>query len=75
MTGPPKTEIDMTNFEFNVALDKSLFSVEIPQGYNVADVNVNTPRLMSIRKGSISKKQLQNSNRRPSRLHGGFSLS
>lgn len=40
-TGPPKTEIVMTHFEFNVELDKSLFSVEIPQGYTVADVNVD----------------------------------
>ena len=41
MTGPPKTEIVMTNFEFNVDLDKSLFNIEIPQGYNVADLNVD----------------------------------
>lgn len=41
MIGPPKTEIVMTNFEFNVELDKSMFSVEIPQGYTVADVNVD----------------------------------
>jgi hypothetical protein len=36
-----QTAIVMTNFEFNVELDKSLFSVEIPQGYTVADVNVD----------------------------------
>ncbi len=41
MTGPPKTEIVMTHFEFNVDLDKSLFSVDIPPEYTVADVNVD----------------------------------
>ena len=41
MTGPPKTEIVVTNFEFNVDFDKSLFSVEIPPVYSVADVNVD----------------------------------
>ena len=39
--GPPKSEVAMTNFEFNIELDKSLFSVEIPNGYTVADVNVD----------------------------------
>ncbi len=41
MAGPPKTEIVMTNFEFNIELDKSLFSLETPNGYTVADVNVD----------------------------------
>ena len=41
MTGPPKTEIVLTSFEFNVELDKAMFSVEIPQGYTVADVTVD----------------------------------
>lgn len=39
MIGPPKTEAVMTNFEFNIELDESLFSIEIPEGYTVADVN------------------------------------
>ena len=38
--GPPKSEVAMTNFEFNIELDRSLFSVEIPDGYTVVDVNV-----------------------------------
>jgi hypothetical protein len=41
LAGPPKTEVVMTNFEFNIELDKSLFSVEIPEGYKVADVNID----------------------------------
>lgn len=41
LTGPPKTEIVMTNFEFDVELDKSMFSVEVPKGYTVANVNVD----------------------------------
>jgi hypothetical protein len=41
VAGPPKTEVVMTNFEFNIELDKSLFSVEIPDGYTVTDVKVD----------------------------------
>ena len=41
MAGPPKSEVVISNFEFNIDLDKSMFSVEISQGYTVADVNVD----------------------------------
>lgn len=39
--GPPQSEVVMTNFEFNIELDKSLFSVEIPEGYTVTGVDVD----------------------------------
>lgn len=41
MAGPPKTEVVMTNYEFNIELDESLFSVEIPEGYTVTEANVD----------------------------------
>ena len=41
LLGPPKTEVVITNFEFNIELDESLFSVEIPDGYSVADFNMD----------------------------------
>jgi len=41
MAGPPKTEVVMTNYEFNIELDESLFSVEIPDGYTVTEANVD----------------------------------
>ncbi|MCA9191016.1 MAG: hypothetical protein KDB03_04625 [Planctomycetales bacterium] len=41
MVGPPKTEVVMTNFEFDTDLDKSLFSVEVPAGFAVADVDID----------------------------------
>lgn len=41
MTGPPQVEIVMTNYEFNIDLDKSLFSVEIPEGYKATTTDVD----------------------------------
>jgi len=45
MVGPPETEVVMTNYEFNVDLDKSLFGTAIPDGYAVteADVDASPP--------------------------------
>lgn len=45
MVGPPETKVAMTNYEFNVDFDKSLFSVAIPAGYKVmeTDVDVSPP--------------------------------
>lgn len=37
MAGPPQTAVVMTNYRFNVDLDESLFSLEIPQGYTVSE--------------------------------------
>lgn len=41
MTGPPQVELVMSNYEFDVDLDKSLFSIEVPEGYNVATTDVD----------------------------------
>ncbi|MCH7729878.1 MAG: hypothetical protein IH991_25920 [Planctomycetes bacterium] len=45
VAGPPQTEVVMNNYEFNVDLDKSLFSTTIPDGYRVieADVDASPP--------------------------------
>ncbi|MBI1313699.1 hypothetical protein GC176_20595 [bacterium] len=45
MIGPPKTEVVMSNYEFNVKLDASLFSLKVPDGYTVleADVDASKP--------------------------------
>lgn len=41
MVGPPKTNVVMTNYEFNVELDESLFSLDIPEGYKVTEAEVD----------------------------------
>lgn len=41
MAGPPKTDIVMANYEFNIELDESLFSVDIPDGYEVTETDVD----------------------------------
>ena len=45
MVGPPETKVVMMNYEFNIELDESLFSIEIPEGYTVieADVDASMP--------------------------------
>ncbi len=45
IAGPPETKIVMTNYEFEIDLDKSLFSVTVPEGYRVVetDVDVSPP--------------------------------
>ena len=44
MIGPPKTEVVMSNYEFNVELDESLFSTKIPDGYKVTKANVDASK-------------------------------
>ncbi len=44
MIGPPKTSVVMHNYEFNVELDKSLFSLEIPKGYKVLETDVDASK-------------------------------
>lgn len=57
-TGPPRLDVAMTNYEFDVELDDSLFSTDIPDGYTVTELDMdasqpteeellNTLRLMS----------------------------
>ena len=41
MVGPPQTEVVMSNYEFNVDLDESLFSMEIPDDYKVIEMEVD----------------------------------
>ena len=40
--GPPKSDVVMENYRFDVDLDESLFSVEIPEGYSVIQSDVET---------------------------------
>ena len=41
MVGPPRTNVVMTNYEFNIDLDNSLFSVTIPDDYEVVETDVD----------------------------------
>lgn len=41
MVGSPQTEVVMSNYEFNVDLDKSLFNVTVPEGYQVVQANLD----------------------------------
>lgn len=41
MVGSPQTEVVMNNYEFNVDLDKSLFSMTVPEGYQVVQANLD----------------------------------
>ena len=41
MIGPPETTVVMSNYEFNVELDASMFSVKIPEGYNVLETEID----------------------------------
>jgi len=45
MMGPPRTEVVMSNYEFDIKLDKSKFSTEVPDGYTVTEteIDVSTP--------------------------------
>ena len=47
MPDPTQTKVVMTNYEFNVKLDKSLFSLVIPQGYHVTktDIDLSTGKV------------------------------
>lgn len=37
MVGPPKKTVTMSNFEFDVKLDKSIFSTKTPNGYKLTE--------------------------------------
>jgi outer membrane lipoprotein-sorting protein len=39
--GPPKMEVVMTDFEFDVALDEKLFSLEPPKGYESKSISID----------------------------------
>lgn len=41
MDGPPRVELVMTNYEFNMELDRSLFSTEVPDGYSVLEFDID----------------------------------
>jgi len=45
MMGPPRTEVVMSNYEFDIKLDKSKFSTEVPDGYKITktEIDVSTP--------------------------------
>ena len=45
MVGPPQTKVAMWNYELNVELDESLFSLSVPDGYTIleTDVDASTP--------------------------------
>lgn len=43
--GPPKTDVVMKNYEFNVELDESLFRLEIPEGYQIMELDVDASAL------------------------------
>ena len=42
--GPPKTEVVMSNFEFGVPLDESLFATAPPEGYKATSIPINATR-------------------------------
>lgn len=44
MIGPPKTTVTMSNFEFNVKLDKSIFSTKVPDGYKVMETDIDASK-------------------------------
>jgi outer membrane lipoprotein-sorting protein len=39
--GPPKSEVVMTDFEFDVPLDESLFSLDVPAGYKTTSIPID----------------------------------
>jgi hypothetical protein len=51
--GPPRTEFTMTDYQFNMDLDESLFSLELPEGWSVhtLDVDVSEPAEADLVKG------------------------
>lgn len=44
MAGPPKTTLIMDNYEFNIDLDESLFSTDVPAGYEVVESKMDVSR-------------------------------
>ncbi len=41
MVGPPETHFVMSNYEFNVDLDESSFSTEIPEGFKITEMDMD----------------------------------
>ena len=41
MAGPPETTVVMSNYEFNVKLDEDMFSVAIPEGYQIMETDLD----------------------------------
>ena len=65
----PDVKVTMSDFEFNVDMDESLFSVEPPAGYEVGSFFISTPTI----DGSTTKeKDLIETLREYSRLSGGI---
>ena len=65
----PDVKVTMSDFEFNVDMDESLFSVEPPAGYEVGSFFISTPTI----DGSTTKeKDLIETLREYSRLSGGL---
>ena len=65
----PDVKLTMSDFEFNVDMDESLFSVEPPAGYEVGSFFISTPVI----DGSTTKeKDLIETLREYSRLSGGL---
>ncbi|MCA9109730.1 MAG: hypothetical protein KDA52_07270 [Planctomycetaceae bacterium] len=44
MVGPPETHVVMSNYEFNVELDESMFSTEIPEGFEITEMDVDVSK-------------------------------
>ncbi len=44
MIGPPKTTVTMSNFEFNMKLDKFIFSTKVPDGYKVMETDIDASK-------------------------------
>ena len=40
--GPPKTDVVMTNYEFDIQLNESLFRTDIPKGYTITEVDMDS---------------------------------
>jgi len=64
----PNIEVTISDFEFNVDMDESLFSVEPPAGYEVGSYFIQTP---TIDGSTTTEKDLVETFREYSRLSGG----
>ena len=48
MSGPTEVRIVMTDFEVGVDLDESLFSLDVPEGYTVEEMQLEMPKKLSV---------------------------
>jgi len=64
----PNVQLTMSDFEFNVPMDESLFSVEPPAGYKVGSFFIETPTFDG---STTDEKDLIETFREYSRLSGG----